>query len=927
MFLIGILAHGQVTAQELPPIVNFTPEIYGADNQNWMISQSNDRHIFIANNKGLLEYNGAYWTLYPSPNETIIRSVKAIDDKIYTGCYRNFGYWMRNDMGGLDYTSLSDLLEVELYEDEQFWNILEHNEWLIFQSLDRILILNTTNNELKSIEANNTLTKIFKAEDEIYFQVQNEGLYTIENGLKVLVNDSDIAKNSRMISLFVLGSELTFITEKNGFYKLLDSNLQKWNSPIDPLLSNLNIYSGIQASDKSIILGSISNGIFHLNEQGALLHNLNQFNGLANNTALSLFEDIDSNLWLGLDNGVDCVNTKSPAQSYIDPKGRIGTTYASAIYQDYLYLGSNQGLFYRPFGKDVEFELIEGTAGQVWNLRVIDGQLFCGHNTGTFLVNGGTVKRISKVEGTWDIKKLSPSSQLLIQGNYDGLYILENTNGNWQIRSKLKGFDISSRQFEFITPNRILVNHEYKGVFELNTDSLLTQVISFSKLDAMEKSTNSSLARFNDDIYYAGKMGIFKYNTEDHQLEKDEKLSVIFENDEYVSGKLVAHGDHYLWAFTKSYLYNMTQEKLGSSLRLEKISFPQQLRNDMEGFENISFDQDGHSILGTSNGYFLIDPEKRVNKEYDITIDHVFSTSFSGNRTQLSTQGTGDFKSNENNFIFQFSVPQYEKYLITEYQYNLQGSSEEWSPWILASSVAFKNLKHGNYQFQVQAKVNNEKTRNIAVYDFVIHKPWFLSNIAIACYALLMLILFLSIHWFYKRYYRKQRARIMEKTTNELKMKELASQKQIIQLKNEGLNQDIAARNRELAISTMNMISKNTALNNIKEEIKRCKDVNELMPVIKLIDRSINNKEEWQFFEEAFNHADKDFFKKVKKLHPELTANDLRLCVYLRLNLSSKEIAPLLNISPRSVEIKRYRLRKKIKLDREVGLNNYFIDL
>jgi len=80
-------------------------------------------------------------------------------------------------------------------------------------------------------------------------------------------------------------------------------------------------------------------------------------------------------------------------------------------------------------------------------------------------------------------------------------------------------------------------------------------------------------------------------------------------------------------------------------------------------------------------------------------------------------------------------------------------------------------------------------------------------------------------------------------------------------------------------------------------------------------------------FEEAFNNADKGFFKKIKKVHPKLTANDLRLCMYLRMNLSSKEIAPLLNISPRSIEIKRYRLRKKIDLERNVNLNDYFINL
>ena len=67
--------------------------------------------------------------------------------------------------------------------------------------------------------------------------------------------------------------------------------------------------------------------------------------------------------------------------------------------------------------------------------------------------------------------------------------------------------------------------------------------------------------------------------------------------------------------------------------------------------------------------------------------------------------------------------------------------------------------------------------------------------------------------------------------------------------------------------------------------------------------------------------------KKIKNIHPELTPNDLRLCAYLRLNLSSKEIAPLLNISVRSVEVKRYRLRKKMALPHENSLTTYILNL
>jgi FixJ family two-component response regulator len=97
--------------------------------------------------------------------------------------------------------------------------------------------------------------------------------------------------------------------------------------------------------------------------------------------------------------------------------------------------------------------------------------------------------------------------------------------------------------------------------------------------------------------------------------------------------------------------------------------------------------------------------------------------------------------------------------------------------------------------------------------------------------------------------------------------------------------------------------------------------------LIKTIKKNLKGNEDWEFFEKAFNNADKDFLKKIKEAHPTLTHNDLRLCAFLRLNLLSKEIAPLLNISVRSVEIKRYRLRKKMNLSRDETILDHIVNL
>jgi DNA-binding CsgD family transcriptional regulator len=185
----------------------------------------------------------------------------------------------------------------------------------------------------------------------------------------------------------------------------------------------------------------------------------------------------------------------------------------------------------------------------------------------------------------------------------------------------------------------------------------------------------------------------------------------------------------------------------------------------------------------------------------------------------------------------------------------------------------------------------------------------------------------LLINNLYTRYYRRQQIKYVEETKKELALKELSNTKALVEAKNDQLNQRIENKNRELAISTMSMIKKNTLLGSIKDQLIKVTEVSELKRVVRNIDQNINNDDDWNFFEEAFNNADQDFLKKIKEIHPKLTPNDLRLCAYLRLNLSSKEIASLLNISSKSIEIKRYRLRKRMNLDHGTNLIGYILSV
>jgi DNA-binding CsgD family transcriptional regulator len=914
-------------SQEFPPIVKYSPSVYGAGNQSWMISQDHNNYLYFANNDGLLEYNGTSWQLYPGPNETIIRSVKVIGNKVYTGSYMNFGFWTRQADGKLKYTSLSDSIKNKILDDEQFWNILKYDHWILFQSLNRIYIYDTKTMQFKIIAPKNGVVKSFASTNAIYFQTLKEGLFEIESGKAKLVSDDPILKKFTVANVFAADEGLIIQTQLDGIHKLTGNSLSRIVTDVDAELKASFVYSSQRLQDGSFALGTVSNGIFILSDKGKLKYHLTQSKGLSNNTALSLFEDKDQNLWTGLDNGINCINMQSPVRSFTDDSGVLGTVYASAIHNGMLYIGTNQGLFCKPSQSTSDFKFINGTKGQVWSLAVYDDTLFCGHDSGTFVVVNDIAKSIFSASGTWKFEPVPGNKYQLLQGNYYGISVLEKSGNQWVFKNKVQGFDYSSRYFEIGDNLEVYVSHEYKGIFRLKLDSSLSKTQGFYTYKSPDKGKYASLTKFNNSIYYAYKGGIFKLNPKTKQFVKDNVLSSIFEKDEYTSGKLIVDNSNKIWLFSKNYIHYFSASKLSSQLKENIIPIPSSLTNSMLGYENITQISKSTYLIGTTDGYYTLNIDDLSFKNYNVFITDITTNKQNETFRNAAIFNEGSFKSDENNITLNYTVPEYNKYINSEYQYLLEGFQNEWSEWSTKATVNFKNLPPGKYTFRVRAKYANVILQNPASYTFVVLKPWYLTNLAYFIYFLLMLAMAYFINKAYRNYYQKQKEKLIEENNLLLEIKELENEQQLMKLRNEQLSQDVDNKNRELAVSTMSLNSKNELLAFIKEDLKKTaqNDSSNIKSVISTINKNITEEDSWNVFKEAFDNADKDFLKRIKQMHPALTPNDLRLCAYLRLNLSSKEIAPMFNISVRSVEIKRYRLRKKMDLQHEIGLVEYIL--
>tara|TARA_R110002051_G_scaffold100879_1_gene171281 strand:+ start:13269 stop:16064 length:2796 start_codon:yes stop_codon:yes gene_type:complete len=913
-------------SQELPPIKNFFPKDYNAENQNWSISQSAEKLIYVANSKGLLEYNGANWKLYPTPNESILRSVKVVDDLIYTGCFMDFGYWKKNSLGQLEYTSLASKIDHDVIEDEEFWNIIAMEDWMVFQSLKRIYIYNVKDSSVTIIDSKNTIPKIFKVGQSIYFQRMGQGIFKIDYGKDVLLFDDGIVKEDEVINIFKTATGIVILTQNNGFYDVQDNQLIRSTSISNEFVSNGSLYAGIQLKNKHFLLGTISNGLTYLDQNGALIYQIDQSNGLANNTVLSLFEDVDENIWLGLDNGISYVNSNAPFKVFHDYKGVLGSVYASKVHNGMLYLGTNQGLFYRSLLADDEFKFINGTQGQVWSLNIFENTLFCGHNSGTFIISDGMAQKIGGIPGTWTIAEIADEPNLLLQGNYDGLYILEKNNQNWKLRNKLEGFSNSSRYFEKLD-NKIFVNHEYKGVFELSVDRSLSRINSVA-IDTSLKGANSGLISYNGSLLFGYKKGIYAYNSHLEEFQRDSVLSAVYTEDEYLTGKLISNKkSNSLWIFTNTNISYVNRPVLANTLKVKSIPLTKKMREGIVGYENImKFPDKNIYLIGTTSGYLTADLDKLEIKDFQIRIGEVLNGPNKINLSLVDTSLPTKFSSDQNNLKVNYYSPEFNKLLTTHYQYQLKGLYDDWSDWSDESETTFENLPYGDYVFKVRARIGNKMASNSASFSFSIAKPWYVSNTLIVLYILGVFLFSIFMHNVYKRYYKKQQEKLILKNKKELELSQVRNEKEIIKIRNEQLETEFKSKSKELAVSAMSIIKKNELLNTIKQELDTVKDKNSLKPVISIIDKSLKKNDDWELFKEAFDNADADFLKNIKKIHRSLSPSDLKLCAYLRLNLSSKEIANLLNISSRSVEIKRYRLRKKLNLKHKDNLVTYILE-
>jgi DNA-binding CsgD family transcriptional regulator len=916
-------------------IIHYPKRQTDAGAQTWAIRGYNANWTYFANQDGVLQYNGNAWKLFPLHNGQSSRSVLPSADhrRIYVGGISEFGYLTPIANGELSYVCMSDSIKGQERFLGNIWGIHELDDVLYFQGDTYFL---------KYVHGTYTALNV-GCKIDCSGVVNGLLLAGTSEGVKVLVGNRFLplygtdSLNGRRIRGFLSRENKLLVVTADGLFWCDGHSCEPYRLGVEPYLKRNEVFCAASMGHY-IALGTIRKGVVVVDVRTGEASYFDEDTGLQNNTVLSLSFDAQGNVWAGTDNGIDYICFQSPWGKLHPSLYSYGTGYDALLEGSTLYLGTNRGLYalsYPPKADgEVALTLLPQSNGQVWSLSRIGHHLFCFHDRGVFLIEDGTLKRVSHIGSAWTGQAVCgdhyPDTYFV--GVYDGLCLLTQREGHWT-GTRVEGISDSFRFFRQESA-RVLWMTDLNHCYRVELDSTLTQVVSRRRFDGTGGFPTGKMRIYkpNGQVCFSTEKGFFSYNATTGRMQPADSLNARLGKRRFFS--FLTHWQDTLIGLTADGLSIATPTDSKASL----LPFSRPVPELVPEAEKLIPLNDSTVLMPYYDGFATVTIGERQPSVDDAL--HIFSVAttypqdsvlYVANFLQQTVSPQIAYRQNSVRITFGLFAPADGG--LVEYRYRLNNGA--WSDAGTATSKEYSNLFEGKYHFEAQALFANGRVSS-DTFSFRILPPWYRSNYAYLTYLLLLMAtLWMIYRWDDKRVKRKKMQVAMEKDKQieKVEMDNAQKEQEINRLTREKLERDLQYKSQEMANLMINMTQKNEMLAEIKSDLYKVtaavkagneKEVRQqLLIVSNKIDSNTSSEEVLRHIEEQFNIVHNDFMTRLQERHPDLSFNERMICAYLKMNLSTKEIAPLLNISIRGVETIRYRIRKKLGLEREESLTSY----
>ncbi len=943
-----LLLHYCLSAQVSTPdylklsgkITHYTRNDFNADSQFWSICTAPDGTIFFGNNDGVIIFDGEHWQKLNLPNNSSVRSLE-IDSKgmVYAGGYNEVGMLKKNSNGKYFYKSLMDELQLEGKNVENIWDIKASGDRILCRSFNELILI--TNKIATHIPANTSFIYSNLIGKDYYIQDSNYGILKLapNSSEPVMAFAREQYNNEEIVAILPgnVAGNVILITKQGTIYEGSASTgtLQLLNTIFSGSQRDY-VSSAIKYPNGDLFIGTLSSKIIMTNSKGKVTESPALFQNLQEAVIHKLYMASDGNIWVLQNNGIAYIDFMSP-YTYLFNKASV---YDALAFNDRIYLATNQGVYYSYFNSSNpssvnDFKKVTNLHGQAWSIRQVEGDIIISHDNGLFRIEDGNAIKIGTVTGFWKITPIKSKPHFYLASHYNGLYLLEKKDGQWILHDKLTGFDESARDImPADDPYSYWVCHGYKGVFRIRINPSYTRVSSvdhYTNKNGLESSFNVNVTRWNNEIVFTTNTGIYRFDQNKNRFIPHTRLNAVLDPSKNTR-KLMQAGKKTWFVQDDEAGYFFTDEK---KPELHKDLFLNLKGSFNRGLESIVTLTDNNVLFGTTNGLFLYsiaNPGSSAGVTTTLT-----QVSYSKDQ-ELNLLPLGNKKNdpevlpNQTDILrFEFAAPKMTHGTEVQYSYMLENVDNNWSTWQNIAYKEYTHLRPGTYTFKVRSRNTAGLTGREAAYHFTILPKWYQTNLAYGLYVIMAALLIIAI----VRYVKRRIERDHEKTKTEAlkakKLLELELEQLKLQRDKEQINKDriilqeeVINNSKELANYTMLLIKKKDIFNEITTDLKELKDYvknddsrKKLFQIFQKLNTHKIGEEYLEVFDVNFEKVHHNFFEELKKLNPTLTKRELRLCAFVKMNLTNKEISPLLNISLRGVENARYRIRKKLEVAHE----------
>lgn len=929
------------------PIVRSFPKSWhegGA--QTWAMANDTLGRMFFGNKNGLLVYDSDIWQLHGIDYGSTVRALMydAAETRLYAGGSEEFGYFTyKPGTGDFRYSSLTGLLPANIAPFKEVWNIftLPSSDNIWFQA-DNCLF-EYDGRSIKPFKTNERITASAAINGRIYVAMAHGGIAELDYGRLESLPSGELPREARVVEFLPYLNKVLIVTEYHGLYAMEHGRIEAIELGSDSFLRSSQVFCAAAKGD-NYVFGTVSNGVMMVNIRSGRVSYANIETGLQNNTVLSAYFDDDNNLWLGLDNGIDMIQVDLPYYSLLGSTSRYGAGYVSLRSGEDLYLGTNQGLFVMPY-TDVPTpeppRLKPLVSGQIWDVKDFDGELFVGSDAGLYVGDRRAMSRLQGVPGTWCVERLPQAPDYLLVSTYETFYLLHKEGGRWVNSGSVSGYNDIGGRFLVDAQGDIWIAHWLKGVYRLSIDVGRRSFVSssfFSQENGLPPTRSVSLSEYDGQPLIISDGGFSMLSSDGKSVVPHKKLNDMLDTPVSPMFHQSPKGD--IWTITENSVTRFSRS-LSGEIVADSITYSPIATQIIPGFQNLNFVNDERLIVSMQDGFYDVSlsgtTEQRVGKQVYFRMLQAYGDSVRTIHPDDAALRDVIVPFAMNSLRAEAVGVEYRADKAVVYSFFLENYDSGWSKFSPMSYKEYTHLPEGDYVMRVRAfnsitRKMSENSMNIRILP-----PWYRSTVAKIVYLLMVLaILVLVYHWFKRMSLRASRQvaarkeRELEAIRVKAREESLLKDYEIAELKSRHLENDVQHKTEELSNITMNVVRKNEILLDISERLTRLGN-NELSgeasrqiaKIQSLIKENITRDDDWRNFVRTFDAAYGNFTKHLQARHPGLTPTELRVCCYLIMGLNSKEIAQLFNISYRSVEMTRYRLRKKLGLVREVSLTDY----